>query len=89
MWYFPSPAGVRWDPDNFANDLRAINCSQSLSWTCLDYRRTFGSQLAQQNVSLYKIAAMMGNSPTICTRHYASLSNDSLREDCEFPSSNR
>jgi integrase len=31
-WYFPSPAGKRWDPDNFSHDLRAINHKQGLPW---------------------------------------------------------
>ena len=65
-WYFPSPAGKRWDPDNFSHDLRAINHKQGLPWSCLDFRHTFGSHLAQKGESLYKISELMGNSPDIC-----------------------
>jgi integrase len=72
-WYFPSPQGARYDPDNFSRDLRAANRLASLPWGCLDYRHTFGSQLAQKGVSLYKISELMGNSPEICRRHYAAL----------------
>jgi len=39
----------------------------------LDYRHTFGSQLAMRRESLLKIATLMGNSPEICRRHYAAL----------------
>lgn len=45
---------------------------------------TFGSQLAQNGVSLYKISALMGNSPEICRRHYASLLPDAMRAEVEF-----
>jgi len=30
-WFFPSPRGRRWDPDNFSQDLREINRAHSLS----------------------------------------------------------
>ncbi len=60
-WYFPSPQGRLWNPDNFSSDLRDINKKAGLPWTCLDYRHTFGSTLVQRGVSLYKIATLMGN----------------------------
>lgn len=83
-WFFPSPDGKRWDPDNFSSDLRALNEKAKLRWTCLDYRHTFGSQLAMKGESLYKIATLMGNSPEICRRHYAALLPESLVESVEF-----
>lgn len=83
-WFFPSPKGTRWDPDNFAADLRAANREAGLSWSCLDYRHTFGSQLAQKGVSLFKISALMGNSLEICRRHYAHLVPEAMREEVEF-----
>ena len=51
-WYFPSPKGSRCDVDNFSQDLRAANHKAGLTWTCLDYRHTFGSQLAMKGESL-------------------------------------
>lgn len=84
-WYFPSPRGKRWDPDNFSQDLKKINQANGLDWTCLDFRHTFGSQLAQKGVSLYKIATLMGNSPEICRRHYAALIPEEMAEVVEFP----
>ena len=54
------------------------------AWSALDFRHTFGSQLAQKGVSLYKISALMGNSPEICRRHYAALVPQSLRSSVEF-----
>lgn len=83
-WYFPSPQGSLWDPDNFSQDLRTANQDARLVWSSLDYRHTFGSQLAQNGVSLYKIATMMGNSPEICRRHYAALVPEAMAGDVEF-----
>jgi hypothetical protein len=83
-WGFPSPEGKRWDPDNFSQDLRATNDKMHLPWACLDYRHTFGSQLAMKGESLYKLSTFMGNSPEICRRHYAMLTPDSLIDTVEF-----
>jgi integrase len=84
-WFFPAPTGGWWDPDNFSGRaLRQANTDANLRWTCLDYRHTFGSQLAQRGVSLYKISALMGNSPEICWRHYASLIPEAMGDEVEF-----
>lgn len=85
-WLFPSPDGKRWDPDNFSHDLRTANNRTHLPWGCLDYRHTFGSQLAMNGESLYKIATLMGNSPEICRRHYAALLPEALTDSVEFDS---
>lgn len=84
-WYFPSPEGKHWDPDNFSAALREANRRANLPWGCLDYRHTFGSQLAMKGESLYKIATLLGNSPEICRRHYAALIPESLLTTVEFP----
>lgn len=84
FWFFPSPTGKRWDPDNFSQDLRKINEEHGLDWSCLDFRHTFGSQLAQKGESLYKIAQLMGNSPNICRRHYAALVSEEMQDTVEF-----
>ena len=83
-WHFPSPTGKRWDPDNFSQDLRKINALHGLHWSCLDFRHTFGSHLAQKGESLYKIAKLMGNSPEICRRHYAALIPEQMLDTVEF-----
>ena len=83
-WYFPSIKGARWDPDNFSCFLRDINKATGLPWSCLDFRHTFGSHLAMKGESLYKISALMGNSPDICRRHYAALLPESLVDSVEF-----
>lgn len=85
-WFFPSPQGKHYDPDNFSSDLRRAQRKLGLTWACLDYRHTFGSQLAIRGESLYKIATLMGNSPEICRRHYAALSPQSLTLSVEFRS---
>ncbi|MFW6062128.1 MAG: tyrosine-type recombinase/integrase, partial [Planctomycetota bacterium] len=83
-WFFPGPTGNRWHPDHFSSKLRQINAAAGLSWSCLDYRHTFGSHLAQKGESLYKIAELMGNSPGICQKHYAALMPHEMREEVEF-----
>jgi len=50
----------------------------------LDFRHTFGSQLAMKGESLYKISTLMGNSPDICRRHYAALIPETLTDSVEF-----
>lgn len=83
-WFFTSPEGYRWDPDNFSAHLRAANEAAKLQWTCLDFRHTFGSHLASKGESLYKIAKLMGNSPQICEKHYAALMPECLYQSVEF-----
>ena len=83
-WLFPTPQGCRWDGDNFSHVLRDANEKAKLSWSCLDFRHTFGSQLAMKGESLYKISALMGNSPEICRRHYAALEPEALVDSVEF-----
>jgi integrase len=84
LWFFPSPKGSHWDPDNFSQDLRNLNQKAGLSWSCLDFRHTFGSQLAQKGESLYKISELMGNSPDICRKHYAALIPEKMKDTVEF-----
>jgi integrase len=83
-WYFPSPDGYRWRGSNFAFSLRAFNRYAGLPWSCYHFRHTFGSQLAARGESLFKISQLMGNSPEICRRHYASLHPESLHDAVEF-----
>ncbi|MBM4045056.1 MAG: hypothetical protein FJ279_08080 [Planctomycetes bacterium] len=84
VWFFPSPRGMRWEPDNFSQTLREINKRHGLDWSCLDFRHTFGSHLAQKGESLYKIAVLMGNSPDICRKHYAALVPEERHDVVEF-----
>ncbi|MCE5340157.1 MAG: tyrosine-type recombinase/integrase [Planctomycetaceae bacterium] len=83
-WFFHSPEGKQWNPDNFSNDLREINKKNNLEWSCLDFRHTFGSHLAQKGESLYKISKLMGNSPEICRKHYAALIPEEMADVVEF-----
>jgi integrase len=83
-WYFPSPEGHLWDPDNFSRYLRNVNLALSLQWGCLDFRHTFGTHLAMKGESLYKISKLMGNSPEICRKHYAALIPEALIDTVEF-----
>ena len=86
VWYFPAPKQQmnRWDEDNLSRMLRMVNARHELSWTALEFRHTFGSHLARNNISLYKIATLMGNSPEICRRHYAALIPEELTDCVEF-----
>lgn len=86
-WYFPSPEGCRWDPDNLSKKIARLNKAAGLPWGCLDFRHTFGSQLAQAGRSLYQISTLMGNSPEICRRHYAALLPEAMADIVEFGAS--
>ncbi len=83
-WAFLSPEGCRWDPDNLTHRLAKLLRPIGLPWTFQDCRHTFGSQLAQAGVSLYKIAELMGNSPVIAQRHYARLVPEQMHREVEF-----
>jgi len=82
-WHFPSN-GNRMHPDTFSHHLTDTNKKAGLDWTCLDFRHTFGSQLAKRGLSLYKISELMGNSPEICRRHYAAIRTEHMHKDVEF-----
>jgi integrase len=83
-WVFPSPEGKRWDPDNLSSRFRDFLKRMGLPWNFLDFRHTFGSQLAKKGVSLLKIAVLMGNSPEIARRHYIHLIPEELHADVVF-----
>ncbi len=81
--------GMTWSEQEAKRSRRANSAAEKKSTTpfgCLDYRHTFGSQLARKGESLYKISKLMGNSPEICRRHYASLNSEDLTDAVEFPS---
>lgn len=82
--FFSTPNDCQWDPDNLSRAIRGANEAADLDWSCLDFRHTFGSQLAMKGESLYKISAIMGNSPEICRKHYAALLPESLIASVEF-----
>lgn len=84
VWVFPSPEGTRWDPDNLSHRLRKLMKAAGKSWSCLSFRHTFGSLLAQNGVSFDKIADYMGNSAAIVRRHYAALRPEQGHDDVEF-----
>jgi integrase len=64
-WFFSSPEGSRWDPDNFSEWLREENEKAGLVWTCLDYGHTSGGHLAMKGVSLYEISELSGTPDTL------------------------
>jgi hypothetical protein len=71
-------------PGNISADLRDANRNAALQWSSLHYRHTFGRQLAQRGISLYKIATLMGNSPDMCRRHFAALMPADMTDEIEF-----
>jgi len=80
-WAFPSPEGSRWDPNNLSKRLRQAMGRHEWEHTFLTFRHTFGSQLAQKGLSLYKIATLMGNSEKVCRDYYAALSVEDLQPE--------
>ena len=71
-------------PQRTKETWHTTNKKVGLQWTCLDFRHTFDSHLAMKGESLYKISALMGNSPEIYRRHYAALIPETLSENVEF-----
>ena len=86
-WFFPSPAGKRWNEDNFSANLRAMQMKAGLTWGCLDFRHTFGTHLARNGVSLFKISKLLGNSPAICQLHYSNVMPEELTKEVELVAS--
>jgi integrase len=86
-FFFSTVCGCQWNPDNLSGEIKDVNDAAGLDWTCLDFRHTLGSQLAMKGESLYKISAILGNSPEICRRHYAALLPESLISSVEFGTS--
>ena len=83
-WFFAAPEWGRWDPDNFSEELRDVNTICGLSWSCLDYRHTFGSHLAMAGKSLLQISEFMGNSEAVCRKYYLRLMPETLYAAVEF-----
>ena len=83
-WVFASPQGCRWDGDNLGHDLAKRMRLLGLKWNFLDFRHTYGSQLAMKGLTIYKIAKLMGNSSRVAERHYAALQTEDLHKDINF-----
>lgn len=86
-WLIPTPTGVRWCPCNLARRIREANREAGCPawWGPRTYRHTFGSLCAQNTtLSLFQIAALMGNSHVIAERHYASIHAATLGFDVGF-----
>lgn len=83
-WVFKTPQDCRWDEDNLSKRLATVMKKQKWTWGFNVFRHTFGSQLAQKGLSLYKIATLMGNSEAVCRRHYAALAVEDLQPDIGF-----
>ena len=83
-WHFPSPEGCWWNPDNFSHRLANLNRKAGLTWSCAEYRHTFGTQLAMAGRDERTIAELMGNSPAIVRRHYAAWLPEAHPEAVEF-----
>ncbi len=93
VWYFPSPLGGRWHPDNLSHALEKLqrehqqgyrNGKRFKPWTCLHFRHTFATQLAMVGITLDKIAKMLGNSVLICERHYAAFVTEDMKDDVQM-----
>ncbi len=83
-FYFTTDAGEQWTPDNFTSTLRRLNRKNGISWGPKQYRHTFASQLALKGLSLYQIAKLMGNSPDVAAKYYASLIPEQMAELVDF-----
>ena len=84
VWLFTNRRGGRLHEEHLSAELLKVQREHNLPWRCNHFRHTFASHLAQRGVSLFKIAALMGNGEQICAKHYAHLSAESLAIDVEF-----
>lgn len=84
QWVFPSPFGNRWDAANLRKRFTKLARPAGLRWKLADLRHTFATLLAQKGVSLAQVAALLGNSPEICRRHYAYIAPENLVREVEF-----
>ena len=85
--FFPAKR-VRYSTSNFNRQFKRIiekaRLPTETNWLTL--RRTFGSQLAQAGVSIFKIQKWMGHSdPRITMEHYAHLSPEYDEDINRFP----
>lgn len=83
-WMLPNGTGTRWRPDCFSKNLRALNQSYGLKWTCLPFRHTYATQRAAEGWSLFRISKEMGNSVAVVERSYAGYIRPSV--DCSSSS---
>jgi integrase len=83
-WVFPSPQQPTEHLADFKRHWKRIRAKADLSDGRIhDLRRTTGSLLAQNGVSLHHIAQVLNHSSTEMTKVYARLSRDSQREALE------
>lgn len=79
---WPSPKGLLWDPNNFAEDFwrpaRARSGIEDFVWH--DLRHTFCSRLVMAGVDLYTVGELAGHSSPTVTKRYAHLAPGHLRE---------
>jgi len=53
--------------------IQAVKTAGIRDFTPYSLRHTFGARLATADVSMLKLAKLMGNSAVICERYYATL----------------
>jgi len=73
---FPAPEATATGAADEAGKRIAPEC---IGWT--PFRHTFGSLLAQAGVSLDKISSWMGNTPEVCSKHYAQFVPRDYRDE--------
>jgi integrase len=81
-----TPTGLQWQPNHLSNRLRMLLKFRKLAYAFNTFRHTFGSQLAQKGLSLFKICTLMGNTEEVCRQHYAALAIDEMQEEVSFMS---
>lgn len=93
IWFFPTPLGCRWDPNNLSSALANLQRKKKQGftdggklrlWSNLVYRHTFATQLAARGTTLDKLAKLMGNSVAICERHYAAFVTADMKDEVEM-----
>ncbi|NVN98879.1 MAG: site-specific integrase [Geobacteraceae bacterium] len=76
--------GNAWEEDDLDDELHKVYREKEVDWSCDEYRHTYGTQLAINNVSTRKIAMLMGNSEEIVIKHYAKFTPKDIPDNLDF-----
>ena len=69
-WLIPSPAGVRWNANDFGKRLHELN-GENIPYTAQDFRHTYATRKIALGWPLRVVAQQMGTSIKMLETHYA------------------
>lgn len=72
-WVVPSPAGIRWNANDFGKRLHELNEAAKLPFTAQDFRHTYATDKITEGWPLRVLAQQMGTSVRMLEMHYAGF----------------